>query len=92
MCISTYYQDAKDVDGIAETADVACHIQDGINFAFVLNHTIGKSDIYLEVRCRVDSAEVAAICMANRQELEVVRLMLIPNPELRVFQLHFVVV
>jgi hypothetical protein len=88
--IPPHYQDATDVDGVTKATDVASKVEDGIDFPFILNHSIGEPDIALKVCCRVYGADVLAVCMAYRQEVIVVRLVLVPNPELRVFQLDFV--
>ena len=89
---ATYAKQAEDVDCLAKAPNVTRHVEEGIDDALILNHSIRKAKLTLKVSRWVQSAQVLRRRMIHREKVVLLGLVPVPNEKVGVFELHLVII
>ena len=89
--VTAEHYEEGDVQELSETTDITCHLEEWIDDTFVLNDPICQFELRLKVCGRIDGCPVSVHNFVKGQEIVVLRLVLVPDEKVRVFQGDFIV-
>ena len=90
--VTSNQQEDTNINELTEATNVTSHVEERIDDSLILNDPISETELALKVSGWVNRSQILIHDGVDGQKVVLLGLMLVPNHEVAVFQLNFVVI